>query len=420
MKIRVFTKILAATFFLFAVLSCSKKNNEPDTEPDFTTDPLNCLCETNNNATVLQVGANKTYKTVTAASEAAGDNSIIEIDAGTYKGDVALALWTKNNLVIRAVGGEVILDANGKYIDGKGIWDVRGVKVCVDGITFMNDKVPEQIGAGIRLTSGNLTVINCRFLHNEMGILTANEQPITLTVRNSEFGYGGYGNGFSHNIYVGHIGRVDISGCWFHHADKGHLIKSRAAISHIYSNLIFDGTDNDARASYSIDIPSGGQAVIVGNIIQKSPNSEQMHVLNFATEFNDKYTTNQIFVAHNTIINNRNSSNNRLLNAPSSKVEIYLLNNAIPENTHYNDYREWDADKGNVVYQPNDLTASNYPVASLVSEWKSSMEKNINSYLPNTLKNKSLSLVPSHQYDSRMQVKPLSAAPAIPGAVQTP
>jgi hypothetical protein len=416
MKLNVLTRVFAVAFSLITIVACSKKNQEPETNEE----ELKCFCELDENATVLQVGANKTYKTVTEAAEAAGDNSIIEIDAGTYKGEVTLAIWRQNNLVIRAVGGEVTLDADGKYVDGKGIWDVRGGKVCVEGITFMNAKVPDQNGAGIRLTSGNLTVINCRFLHNEMGILTANDQPITMTVRNSEFGYSGYGNGFSHNIYIGHIGRVDISGCWFHHAKRGHLIKSRAAISHIYNNLVSDGTDDDARASYSIDIPSGGQAVIVGNIIQKSPNSEQMYVINFATESNNYYTNNQIFIAHNTIINDRNSSNNRLLNTPASNVEMYILNNAIQDNTHYNDYMSLNADKGNVVYQANELTSSYYPLVSLTESWEVNLEKDIDNYLPANLKDQGISLIPSYQYENLMKIKPLTSEPSMPGAMQTP
>ncbi|MDR2473911.1 MAG: hypothetical protein LBD53_10220, partial [Tannerella sp.] len=384
MKTNLLTRTLTALFLVISAVSCNNEVVDPETkpEPEAGNEEI-CACEVNDNATVLKVGADKQFKTVKAAAEAAQNNTVVEIDAGTYKGDVAL--WTQDNLVIRAAGGAVTLDADGKYVDGKGIWEIRGGKVCVEGITFINAKVPDQNGAGIRLTSGNLTVIGCRFMHNEMGILTANEQPIRLTVANSEFGYGGYGNGFSHNIYVGHIGRVDISGCWFHHAARGHLIKSRAAVSHIYCNLIADGNDNDARASYCIDIPSGGQAVIVGNIIQKSINSEQMHVLNFATESNSYYPVNRIFIAHNTIVNNRVSSNNRLLNAPQSNAERYILNNAIQEGTNFNTALSMQAEKGNVFYKPSELTANRYPVATVVETWKSRLEKNIDTYLPQEL-----------------------------------
>lgn len=419
MKLNVMTKIVAAAFLLIIAISCNKKDNESEEKPDKTVvEDLNCGCTPKDDATLLQVGANKTFKTIKAAAAAAKSNSVIEIDAGTYKGDVAL--WKQDDLVIRAVGGEVTLDANGAHYGGKAIWEITGKNVCVEGITFINAKVPDKNGAGIRHTRGDLTVVGCRFLHNEMGILTANENDMRLTVRNSEFGYGGYGDGYSHNIYVGHVGRVDISGCWFHHASRGHLIKSRAAISNIYCNLIADGTDKESSSSYNIDLPDGGNGFIVGNVIQKSPNSEQMHVLSFAKESSTYHKANRIFIAHNTVINNRVSSNNRLLNTPSSGVEIYILNNAIDNNTHYNDYLTPNADKGNIVYQANELNANRYPIASALAAWKAKLEKNIDSYIPADLKPESLSLVPKHQYDSNIKVKKLTSAPSIPGSVQIP
>ncbi|MDR2763578.1 MAG: hypothetical protein LBB90_00925 [Tannerella sp.] len=414
-KVNAFAGTLAAFVLLLSTGSCNKETVGTDRVANDT----NCSCTASDDATVLQVGADKPFKTIKAAAEAAGNNTVVEIDAGTYRGDVAL--WTQDHLVIRAVGGEVILDADGKYVDGKGIWEMRGGKVCVEGITFINAKVPDQNGAGIRLASGQLTVIGCRFLHNEMGILTANEQSISLTVRNSEFGYGGYGDGYSHNLYVGHIGWTDISGCWFHHAANGHLIKSRAALSHIYCNLIADGNDADARASYEIDIPSGGQAVIVGNIIQKSPTPENIYVISFAKESSTHYPVNRIFIAHNTIINSHNGSNDRVLGAPQSGVEIYMLNNAIQENTKFDANIPMTAEKGNIFYKSGELTANGYPAATTVVEtWKSRLEKNIDGYLPQDLKAKSLSLTPSHQYVDPMHTQELTGRPSIPGAVQTP
>jgi hypothetical protein len=410
-NVNVFVKTLAASLLL-AATSCSEDvplslNRE---------NVVNCPCEAN--APVIKVGPNKPYKTISEAAQAAADGTIVEIDAGTYKGDVAL--WTQNNLVIRAAGGEVILDANGKSYGGKGIWEVNGGKMCVEGITFTNAKVPDQNGAGIRLTEGNLTVIKCRFLHNEMGVLTANTNTISFTAINSEFGYGGYGNGFSHNIYAGRIGSLYLTGCWFHHAAVGHLIKSRAAVSHIYCNLIADGADASSRASYEIDIPDGGQAVIVGNIIQKSATPDNPHVISFAKESSSIHPLNRIFIAHNTVINNHNGGNDYLLGAPSSGVEIYILNNAIQENAKLNASIPLAAEKGNVFYKPEEIAANHYPVAAALATWKSSLEKNIDAYLPQELRSRSISLVPSHQYSDPMSTKQLATAPSIIGAVQLP
>jgi hypothetical protein len=411
-------RALVCLFTVVAVSSCSKDGNE-DKENEIVTAEEDCRCSANDKATVLKVGADKPFKTISEVSVAARNHTIIEIDAGTYKGDAALAFWNQDSVVIRASGGEVTLDADGKSMEDKAIWVIDGGTICVEGITFVNAKVPDQNGAGIRLTNGNLTVINCRFLHNEMGLLTGNLGTTTLTVKNSEFGYSGHGDGLSHDIYVGHIGSFYVSGSYFHHANIGHLIKSRAALSQIYYNMITDGNDAESKASYEIDIPSGGQAILVGNIIQKSSTPENPHVISFAKEESNRYPVNQIFVCFNTIINFHNA-NDLVLGAPQSVTEKYIFNNAISENTTFSTSVQLTAEKGNVFFKPEEFSLSKYyPISSTVVEsWKSRMEKGIDAYLPQDLKLKSISLVPRYQILPSLKVVPLDSEPSIPGAVQ--
>ncbi|MDR2651863.1 MAG: hypothetical protein LBC68_06060 [Prevotellaceae bacterium] len=413
-------------FTVVTISSCNKDETDDEKEniennTDINTDINNddCVCSANDKAIVLKVGVDKQFKTIKEASVAAQNNTIIEIDAGTYKGDAALAFWKQDSIVIRASGGEVNLDADGKSMEDKAIWVIDGGNICIEGITFVNAKVPDQNGAGIRLTNGNLTVINCRFLHNEMGLLTGNFASTTLTVKNSEFGYSGYGDGLSHDIYVGRIGSFYVSGSYFHHANIGHLIKSRAALSQIYYNMIADGNDAASKASYEIDIPDGGQAIIVGNIIQKSSTPENPYVINFARESSTQYAVNRIFICFNTIINFHNASD-MVLGAPSSVTEKYIFNNAISENTTFNPSIQLTAEKGNVFFKSEELSLSNYYPASstVVENWKSLMEKDIDAYLPQDLKSKSISLVPRYQILPSLEIVQLDDEPFIPGAVQ--
>jgi hypothetical protein len=421
-KLITFSAILFSLLFTFSCVENVTTDQEDDTPAVHTDDDPaatddDCACFAAAKATVLKVGANRQYKTLKEAASIAKNNTIIEIDAGTYKGDAALALWTQDSLVIRASGGEVTLDADGKYIDGKGIWEIKGGTICVEGIAFINARVPDQNGAGIRLTDGRLTVVNCRFLYNEMGLLTGNFASTTLTVKNCEFGYSGYGDGISHNIYVGRIGSFYVSGSYFHHANIGHLIKSRAALSQIYYNMIADGNDAASKASYEIDIPDGGQAIIVGNLIQKSSTPENPHVINFARENSNYYPVNRIFICHNTIINNHNATD-RVLGAPESATEKFILNNAISENTSFNPNIRLNADKGNVFFKPDELV-NYYPSSvTVLDDWKSRMEKDLDRYLPQELKLKSISLVPRYQILPSRKVVPLDDTPSIPGAVQ--
>jgi hypothetical protein len=367
---------------------------------------------------VLQVGRDKEFKTIKAASEVAKDSTLIEIDAGTYSGDVAG--WTQNELYLRAVGGEVILDANGKDFDGMGIWKITGGKVKVEGITFKNAKVRDRNGVGIRMVKGDLTVVNCHFLYNEMGLLTGNAGG-TLTIRNSEFAYSGYGDGLSHNLYVGYIDRLYVTGSYFHHAKIGHLLKSRAKLSIVTNCRLSDENDNASTASYEMDFPSGGVNVVVGNIIQQSKNTENTCILSFAMEQQDYYTDNFLYVSHNTIINKR-TTQDPLVNLPKQgfNKHVVLYNNLLSENISFPTESLLQAEKGNKRIKQSDLNNDYAPSQTAFNELKNTIEPNLDNALPANLKAQGLSLIPTAEYKHPAQVIPLKAAPVIQGAIQTP
>ena len=387
---------------LLATISCkNNKTNDPDISDSDTV--------------ILKVGNNKEFKTITAAASVATDDCIVEIDAGTYTGDVAR--WKQNNLIIRAVGGEVILDAAGKHIGGVGIWEINGGTISVEGITFKNAKVPDENGAGIRLSSGFVTIKNCRFLNNENGILVGNDGISTLTVQNSEFGYNGAGDGYSHNIYVGKIAKFSVSGSWFHHANIGHLIKTRAAVNLITYNLIADGSDAQSKASYEIDFASGGMAVVKGNIIQQSRTTENPIIISYSREDSWPWEDNELHVSHNTIVNNRTGTS-LVISAPES-IHIGAYNNLLSKNTFF-DMDLMNIETGNVWFETEDLTADYAPKKSAYDSWIGKIDSDVDRHTTSKLKDMDISLVPSAVYKHPMMVKPLEKIPNIPGAVQDP
>ena len=91
--------------------------------------------------------------------------------------------------------------------DGKAILTTDG-NITINGFEFSGAAVADANGAGIRMQTGNLTLNDCYFHHNENGILTSAEGG-TLTIDDSEFAFNGNGNGGTHNLYVGGI---DASG----------------------------------------------------------------------------------------------------------------------------------------------------------------------------------------------------------------
>jgi hypothetical protein len=368
---------------------------------------------------VIKVGKNKEYQTIAeaAAGVATKDSVLIEIDAGTYSGDVAR--WQQNELYIRAVGGEVVLDANGKNYGGKGIWEIDGGRVKVEGITFKNAKVPDQNGAGIKLTKGDLIIDKCKFLNNEMGILTGNSGG-TLLIKNSEFGYGGFGDGYSHNLYVGYIDTLVVTGCYFHHANQGHLLKSRAKMSIVKYCRITDENDGLSQSSYELDFPSGGINIVVGNIIQQSINSPNSSIVDFAGEKNDYWPDNVLYMSHNTIVNNK-ASNNCLLIAPSNKIPasgIFLVNNLIDNSIIMPASQLLGADAGNERFNKDELTNNYTPKQVIYNRLTNKIATDVNKYLPANLTAQNISLIPTEEYSHPCNTIKLTSATKIAGAIQ--
>lgn len=271
---------------------------------------------------ILRVGPQKTYTTISAAARDARDGDIVEIDSGDYLGDVAI--WSQDNLTIRGLGGPVRLFANGHHVERKGIWIVRGGRITIENISFHDAKVEHRNGAGIRFEKGHLILRNCAFFDNENGILTHNDGISELDIENSEFARNGYGDGQTHNIYVGAIKRFRMIGSYSHHANVGQLVKSRARETHILYNRLTDETGN---ASYEIDLPSGGLAYVIGNIIQQSPNATNGHMISFGVE-GYKWDENTLYLINNTLIDNR-PANGRFLLLKPGPASIRAVNNIL-------------------------------------------------------------------------------------------
>ena len=248
---------------------------------------------------VVRVGPFEAIKTIAAASYSARAGATIHVDAGDYRADVTV--WQKDNITIRAVGGRVRLLADGAAAEGKAIWVVRAKGMRVEGFDFVGARVPDKNGAGIRLERGTLLVQDCSFTDNENGILTSNDPQVELEVVNSEFGYNGYGDGQSHNLYAGSIARLSVTGSYSHHARVGHLLKSRAAESHIVNNRLIDG--DDGTASYELEFPNGGIAYVVGNTIAQSTRTENAHLISFGAEGYNKWPRSSLYLANNRLVN---------------------------------------------------------------------------------------------------------------------
>jgi len=247
---------------------------------------------------VIRVGPERPIRTLAAASKLAKNGALIEVDAGEYSGDVAV--WTQDDLTLRGVGGRVKLLAAGAAAEGKAIWVVRANRMRIEGFDFEGAVVPDRNGAGIRFEEGSLHISDCSFMHNEMGLLTSHDATAVLEIENSEFAYNQRPDGHNHNLYVGRIARLAVTGSYFHHAHIGHLLKSRAAVNLIYYNRLTD--EAGGTASYELEFPDGGVAYVVGNIIAQSTGTENRHLISFGAE-GYKWRRNEIYLVNNTMVN---------------------------------------------------------------------------------------------------------------------
>jgi hypothetical protein len=271
---------------------------------------------------LIEVGAQRAVKTLAEASRLAKDGDIVEVDVGDYLRDVAV--WTQNDLTLRAKNGRARLIAQGASAEAKGIWVIRGGKISVEGFDFIGSAVSDQNGAGIRLEQGQLRVENCRFFDNENGILTGGNANSKLEVLNSEFGNNGFGDGKSHNLYVGAIGMLRVTGSYFHHAKSGHLLKSRAMKNLIYYNRLTD--EIGGTASYELEFPNGGLAYVIGNVIQQSSTTDNPNMVSFGAE---GYSTgvNRLYLVNNTLVDMRPQGGQFL--RVKDGAEILAINNLL-------------------------------------------------------------------------------------------
>jgi hypothetical protein len=271
----------------------------------------------------LKVGPRQAVKSLAAAARQAKDGSVIEVDAGDYIADVAV--WPQHDLTLRAVGGRVRLVAAGAHAQGKALFVTTGQRQRIEGFDFTGCTVPDRNGAGIRVEAGSLTLVDCGFRDNENGLMTSNDEAIELDIVGCDFGPIPLREGKTHNLYVGAIKRLAVTGSYFHGGLLGHLLKSRAAVNHILYNRLTD--EIGGRASYELEFPNGGVAVVMGNLIMQSSTTENPHVISFGVE-GAKWPRQALYLVHNTLVDQRPGGGIWLRVTPR-ETEVVLANNLL-------------------------------------------------------------------------------------------
>lgn len=220
-------------------------------------------------ARLLAVGPTRVLKVPSQASVVAQPGDVVQIDPGTY---ADCTVWRTSRVTVEATGPGVVIA--GKVCEERGLFIVYGNDFVVRGITFRRGRGAYHNAAGIRMFGRNLTVEDSRFIENENGILAGGPPDSVVRVTDSVFeGNGSCEGACAHAIYGGGpFALLDVERCRFLDTRIAHHIKSRARSTIVTGNRIEDGANGTA--SYLIELPVGGNALIQDNVLQKGRHSD--------------------------------------------------------------------------------------------------------------------------------------------------
>ncbi len=260
----------------------------------------------------ISVGPKEKHRKIEEAVNAAKDGDTVIVQTGTYTETFTVS----KKLKITGKGTVQIL-APKKIPNGKAII-VSRADLILENIEISGAKVPDKNGAGIRQEKGNLTLIGCKIHNNENGILAGAVQDAELKVKKSEFYLNGYGDGYSHGIYAGKLKKLTVEDSYFHDTKIGHHIKSRARSTEITGSTLDDGTGD---ASYNIDIPNGGTAVIRNNKMIQGEKSPNRTMVNYGGE-SEAYPSSSLLIENNTFTNRRKQGCTGIYNRTKIKASV--------------------------------------------------------------------------------------------------
>jgi len=250
-------------------------------------------------AATIVIGPERQPATFGEALDRAKDGDEIVVLSGTYKG--VTAVIEHKRLTIRGQGKQrPVIQFDGKLASGLALFIVKGGDIRLENLEFRGARAANGDGAGVLFEKGRLEVVRCAFFENEHGLVTSNARDAQLTVLESEFAHAPREvGGLNHLLYVGTIANFTLTGSRLFNGFEGHLVKSRARESLILYNMIRDGRSGEA--SYEVDLPSGGRATLIGNVIGQSPGSQNPVLISYGSE-GKLWDDNSLVLSHNTLI----------------------------------------------------------------------------------------------------------------------
>ena len=83
--------------------------------------------------------------------------------------------------------------------------------------------------------------------------------------------------------------------------------------------------ERDGRSSYALDLPNGGLAFVIGNVIQQGPETQNPTIVSYGAE-GLQYPVNELYFVNNTVVNDR-SAGSRFLFVKDGVNKALIVNN---------------------------------------------------------------------------------------------
>lgn len=243
-------------------------------------------------ARVYYVGPDHQYKRPSEVAGLVAPGDVVEIEPGDY---YDCAIWHTDRLTIVGRGtGAVMTDTQ---CADKASFVVNGDDVVLRNITFTRIRVPDRNGAGIRHQGHDLTVDHCRFLNNEIGILSSAAADARITIRDSRFERNGMcgGGRCLPSLLVPRVTVLRIEHSVFTGSRGGMLIRSGAARTVLVNNQIEDGSTGTAESL----VVAGGDLTADGNVFERGPSGHNVP----AITVRGLWRTPEIVLRGNTLTN---------------------------------------------------------------------------------------------------------------------
>ncbi len=229
------------------------------------------------------------------AIASAKSGAVIDIPAGDY--DLTDQKIYKSVTLKGSADGKTVFRS--AAVTEKGILvPLAGVDLRVENITFSAAKSWDRNGAGIRHEGRNLTIVNCRFVGNEDGVLSTGDKNGEIVIDRTLFRENGFGDGQSHGVYVDGAALVDVRDSKFVSTRIGHHLKSLSKKT-VVRGTTFD--DGHGRGSYAIDASRGGELIAEGNVFIQASDAENWTIVNY--DLTRGGSADSVTMADNKVIN---------------------------------------------------------------------------------------------------------------------